>query len=76
MFNSDKILYKATISHYVAQKDKALAILDMYFENSVGIGDHADVLSEIVKWTASLAEAEECLRLLEEYSEEDILLQP
>ena len=57
MFNSDKILYKATISHYVAQKDKALAILDMYFENSVGIGDHADVLSEIVKWTASLAEA-------------------
>ncbi len=75
MFNSDKFLYKATISHYEAQRDKALAILDMYFENSVGIGDHSDVLSEITKWTSALAEAEECLKLLEEYSgEDDILL--
>jgi hypothetical protein len=68
MFDSKRNLYKATVSHYKAQKDKALAILDMYFENSVGIGDHSDVLSEITTWTAALAEAEECLRLLEEFS--------
>ena len=69
MFDSSKNLYTATTSYYEARRDEALAVLELYFENSVGIGDHSNVLSEITKWTAILAEAEECLKTLEEYSE-------
>ena len=69
MFDSSNNLYTAAASHFEARRDEAIAVLQLYFENSVGIGDHSNVLSEITKWTTILAEAEECLRVLEEHSE-------
>jgi methylaspartate ammonia-lyase len=58
-------LYKATIAHFIAQKERATATLHLYFTNSVAIGDHANVLEEIVKLTKDLCEAEECIVALE-----------
>tara|TARA_R110000824_G_scaffold5670_2_gene26026 strand:+ start:6884 stop:7099 length:216 start_codon:yes stop_codon:yes gene_type:complete len=69
MFDSSNNLYTAATSHFEARRDEAIAVLELYFENSVGIGDHSNVLSEITKWTTILAEAEECLKILEEHSE-------
>ena len=58
-------LLKAAIDGYKAQKSEALAHLEILFNNSVGIGEHTDILTEVKKWTNSLAEAEENIETLE-----------
>jgi len=63
--------YKAAISHWEAQRDEAVATLELYFLKAVGIGEHSEMLKEINKWTAKLAEAEENLSVLQSYFEDD-----
>ncbi len=57
-------LLKAALDNYEAQKSEALAHLEILFSNSVGIGEHTDILTEVKKWTCSLAEAEENIETL------------
>ena len=57
-------LLKAALSHYEAQRDEALAVLEVYFNNSVGIGEHSNLLKEILEWTEKLTEAEENISTL------------
>ena len=59
-------LYQAAVSHQQARRDEALAVLDVYFNNPVGIEDHSALLDEINKWTTQLAEADEILKTLKE----------
>ena len=54
----------AAIDHYQAQKTEALAHLDILFNDSVGIGEHTDLLAEVKKWTENLSQAEENLETL------------
>ena len=63
--------YKAAVSHWEAQRDEAVATLELYFLKAVGIGEHSEMLKEINKWTAKLAEAEENLSVLQSYFEDD-----
>jgi len=56
--------YTAAISYWESQKDEALATLDLYFNKSVGIGEHSKILEEINLWTAKLSEATENLNSL------------
>ena len=39
--------YKAAISHWEAQRDEAVATLELYFLKAVGIGEHSEMLKEI-----------------------------
>tara|TARA_R110001632_G_scaffold117692_1_gene229836 strand:+ start:401 stop:637 length:237 start_codon:yes stop_codon:yes gene_type:complete len=57
-------LYEALKSQFVAQKQKALATLTVYLTNPVGIGEHPQIIDEMVEQTRSLAEAEDCLERL------------
>ena len=57
-------LLKAALSHHEAQRDEALAVLDVYFNKSVGIADHSNLLKEILEWTQKLTEAEENISTL------------
>ena len=57
-------LLMAAIDCYQAQKTEALAHLDILFNDSVGIGEHTDLLSEVKKWTESLSQSEENLETL------------
>ena len=50
-------LLKAALDKYESQKSEALAHLEILFNNSVGIGEHTDILVEITKWTESLSQA-------------------
>ena len=70
MVSRDNFFYQAAIQHFVAKKREAIAVLDMYFNNNTAIGDHPNILEEIVNQTKQLAEAEECLATLEEYAED------
>ena len=63
--------YKAAISHWIAQRDEAIATLELYFQKSVGIGEHSKILNEINEWTTKLSEADENLKSLSRYFEDD-----
>ena len=65
-------LLKALISHYKAQKDEALAIIDLYLNNSRGIGEHSDILVELKQWTTKLSEAQENIAVLHQHFSEGI----
>ena len=57
--------YDALEAKYIAEKKEALAVLQTYFQNSVGIGEHSDLLPVFDKWINKLASAEENLQALE-----------
>jgi len=59
-----KPLYIAAIARFEAQKQEALATIDIYLNNSVGIGEHSNLLDEVEKLTSNLAEAEEKISVL------------
>ena len=59
--------YKAGVSYWTALRDEAVATLELYFQKSVGIGEHSKVLQEINDWTCKLSEANENLESLEKF---------
>mgnify|MGYP007029088536 FL=1 len=60
-------LLKAALSQYEAQRDEALAVLEVYFNNPVGVGEHSNLLKEILEWTQRLTEAEENISTLRKH---------
>ena len=62
--NTTNVLYEALKSQFDAQRTKALATITVYLTNPVGIGEHPQILDEIVEQTKLLAEAEDCLERL------------
>tara|TARA_Y100000022_G_C13174349_1_gene340209 strand:+ start:125 stop:328 length:204 start_codon:yes stop_codon:yes gene_type:complete len=63
-------LLEALVARYNGQILEAKANIDVY-RNSVGIGEHSDIVAELDKQVAILAEAEDklesVLKLLKEY---------
>ena len=55
---------KAAHAHFTAQQAEAEAVLETYFNNSVGIGEHSDLPEEIYKWVDKLSNAEDALVVL------------
>ena len=61
--------FQATRAHFLSKKLEAEAVLDTYFNNSVGIGEHSDLLVEVNQWVEKLASAEDSLGVLDRYEE-------
>ena len=57
-------LLEAALSRYRAQRDEAVAVLEVYLTDAVGIGEHSNLVDEITKWTQVLTEAEENIETL------------
>jgi len=55
---------EALASKYEAEIKVAKATLQVYFKNSVGIGEHSDLVEEFDKHIEALASAEEKLETL------------
>ena len=51
--NTTNVLYEALKSQFEAQRTKALATITVYLTNPVGIGEHPQILDEIVEQTKS-----------------------
>jgi hypothetical protein len=62
---------KAELDYWKAERSTALATLDMYFNNSVGIADHSKISEEIHQWSSKLSQATENLDNLKTYFQED-----
>ena len=58
------LILNAAMAKFVAQREEARAVLHTYAANSVGIGEHSNLLDEVVTWTKCLAEAEEAIDTL------------
>lgn len=65
----ENLKIKALKSRYIAQRDSALATLDVYFNNAAGIGEHPQILDEMDAQVKLLAEADDCLEVLNKYIE-------
>ncbi len=61
---AQNIMYEALKAQFEAQRQKAIATLTVYFSNSVGIGEHPQIIDEMVEQTKLLAEANDCLETL------------
>ena len=61
--------FQATRAHFLSNKLEAEAVLDTYFNNSVGIGEHSELLVEVNQWVEKLASAEDSLGVLDRYEE-------
>ena len=62
-------LYHAAIKKFEADRDSAIAILSVYLNQAVGIGEHSDLIEVITDQTKKLAEAEEAISTLIKYEE-------
>lgn len=58
-------LMRATISKFEADRQEALAIIELYLNSSVGIGEHPTVVGELYTAVTQLAEAEDALQTIQ-----------
>ena len=63
-------LLDALEARYEAQISEADATLKIYLEHPVGIGEHPQHLDEIDKLFQKIADAQEKLKVIEEFREE------
>ena len=64
------VLLDALEARYESQIAEADAIVKIYLENSVGIGEHPQHLEEIDKLFDKIATAQERLEVLEDFREQ------
>ena len=57
--------YDALVKRYEAEIAEAKAVLEVYFANSVGIGEHPQIINEMDKFIDKLATAEDKLDALQ-----------
>jgi len=63
-------IFNAVKQKFKAQEAEAIATLDIYVNNSVGVGDHSKIIDEVANQIRLLSEARECLATLENTSSE------
>jgi hypothetical protein len=56
---------QALRAKYQAQKLEALATLEVYMKNAAGIGEHPQIIEEMDKLVHSVADAEDCIEILD-----------
>tara|TARA_B100000579_G_C22318751_1_gene614999 strand:+ start:380 stop:607 length:228 start_codon:yes stop_codon:yes gene_type:complete len=59
-------LIKAALAEFESIALKSRANLEVYLSSAAGIGEHSDVVGEIVKLTTEITEAEDNIKTLEE----------
>ena len=62
-----KLFVTALQDHYVSQISESVATLNLYLNNSVGIGEHSDILAELKKYMDILDDADGKLNTLNKY---------
>ena len=66
----EKKLIKAALLHFQAKAAEHETNLNLYLKNPVAVAEHPDVVANVISLTKSLAEAEECIKVLKTISKE------
>jgi len=69
-----KAILEALEARYNAQISEADATIKIYLENSVGIGEHPQHIEEIDKQIQKIADAQEKLKVIEDFQPERSVL--
>jgi len=62
---------QALKAKYTAQKMEALATIEIYLTNAVGIGEHPQIIEEMDKLVSQLGEADDKIETLNKYFVDD-----
>ena len=57
-------MLKAALSHFVAMRDRAVANLNNLLQNPAGVGEHVDLVGEVINLVEELERANSCVALL------------
>ena len=57
-------MLKAALSHFVAVRDRTVANLNNLLQNPAGLGEHADLVGEVITLVEELERANSCIALL------------
>ena len=57
---------KAVEAQYVADKMKAQANLEVYLQNSAGVGEHSDIVAEMKDLVMKIHDADGAISILKE----------
>ena len=57
---------KAVEAQYVADKMKAQANLEVYLNNSAGVGEHSDIIAEMKDLIMNIHDADGAIKILKE----------
>jgi hypothetical protein len=58
-------LLNASLLHFEAVKARAEANLEVYLTGYAGVGEHPDIVAEVIRITQTIVEAEEAIKFLE-----------
>lgn len=61
------LIYNALLRKAESEKAEALAVISTYLNNSVGIGEHPQIIEEADKYLEMLAAADDKIGTLKEY---------
>ena len=61
-----RTLMKAVEAQYVADKAKAQANLEVYLNNSAGVGEHSDIIAEMKELIMNIHDADGAISILKE----------
>ena len=61
-------MLKAALSHFVAVRDRAVGNLNNLLQNPTGVGEHVDVVGEVINLVEELERANSCVALLSSMS--------
>lgn len=65
-----KKLIDAALYQAVASKLEADANLSVYLENAAAVAEHPNVVQEVMNLVKQVAEADECIKIIEGYKSE------
>ena len=57
-------MLKAALSHFVAARDRAVANLNNLLNKSAGIGEHVDLVGEVITLVEEIEKTNSCVELL------------
>lgn len=67
MITKDKAIVNALRAYYIGEIEKAKANVNIFLENSVGVGEHPDVLESITQLIEKIAQFEDNISVLDKH---------
>jgi len=54
-------ILEAVMSHYTAERDKALANIKIHINNPMGVGEHPKIVEDVIELVHKVSEAQDAL---------------
>jgi len=58
-------IYEAVLSHFVAERDKAVANIRLHTDNPVGVGEHPKIIEDVIGLVHKAAEAQDAINMFQ-----------